>query len=315
MVKTNWTRLIRFTAAEDHRENFGQPVDETLDVGLAYTEGRAIRAFVLDVSAGSAGPAGALSVALLDSGAPDRNNVKTVAKLLAPLSRTQVGTIRALGGNYIQPGQDASARAKRPVIPSLFYKPLTSLVGPGDAIIIPPVAKRNGDESDYEVELLVILGKDAKTVKPEQALDHVLGYSLANDVSARKRMFSVPQWGLGKSFDTFLPFGPAIVSTNILPDPENVRLKTTLNGTQYQDGYTKDHLWRVAETIAELSEGTTLEAGSVISMGTPPGEGFKRDPQVWLKHGDIVKISGDHGLGTLVNYVEDEGTGVPKSKL
>lgn len=194
---TQWTRLIRFRAQEDHQIYFGQPIDHNLDVGQAFANRQPIRVAVLSTSAPEA------SIELLAAGYPNSSNIKTVADLLAPLTRTQVGTIRALGANYIQPNQDPhAARTNRPPIPILFYKPLSTLVGPNQAIKVPQVAQ---DETDYEVELLVVLGRDAKDVSVESALDYVVGYSLANDVSARKRMFAVPQWGLGKSFDTFLP--------------------------------------------------------------------------------------------------------------
>lgn len=153
----------------------------------------------------------------------------------------------------------------------------------------------------------VIISKPCKDVSPSRALDYVLGYTLTNDVSCRKRMFAVPQWGLGKSFDGHLPIGPCLVSPSALGDPEDVPLQTRVNGRLVQDGNTRDHLWGVAETIAELSAGTTLLPGDIISMGTPPGEGFKRNPQEWLKHGDECVVSGGRGLGSLRNWVRQEG--------
>lgn len=158
------------------------------------------------------------------------------------------------------------------------------------------------------VTQVVIIGKTCRNVKRDAAMDYVLGYTLANDVSARSKMFAVPQWGLGKSADTFCPLGPVIVSAHsqLLPDPDNVQLKTVVNGKVMQDGNTRDMLFGVAETIEWLSQGTTLEAGSIISMGTPPGEGFKRKPPIFFKHGDVCTISGSHGLGSLVNPVVEE---------
>lgn len=133
-------------------------------------------------------------------------------------------------------------------------------------------------------------------------------------------MFAVPQWGLGKSFDGHLPIGPVLLHPSILGNPEDVQLQTIVNGETVQDGNTRDHLWTVAETISELSQGTTLPAGTLISMGTPPGEGFKRDPQKWLRHGDTVIVRGNRGLGSLINRVRDEdkelsNTGHIKAKL
>lgn len=155
---------------------------------------------------------------------------------------------------------------------------------------------------------MVIIGKTCRNVKRENAVEYILGYTLSNDVSARTRMFAVPQWGLGKSFDTFLPLGPCIVSaaSQLLPEPDNVQLRTVVNGQTMQDGNTRDMLFGVAETIEWLSQGTTLEAGSIISMGTPPGEGFKRQPPIFFKHGDLCTVSGSHGLGSLTNSVVEE---------
>lgn len=163
----------------------------------------------------------------------------------------------------------------------------------------------------------VVLGRTALNVSTSEALSYVLGYTLTNDVSSRKRMFAVPQWGLGKSFDGHLPIGPVLVHPSRIGDPENISLQTTLNGETLQDGNTRHHLWTVAETISELSQGTTLPAGTLISMGTPPGEGFKRDPQRWLRHGDQVVVRGSNGLGSLINRVRDEdgGSGGVKAKL
>ncbi len=259
-LQTAWKRIIRFIAAEDGATYFGEPTDASLDVGEAVASGKKVQAYVLD----SAHHASAQS---LLSAAPNPQKIRTVGRLLTPLSREQVGTIRALGANYVQPGQNAQeARGKRPKIPILFYKPLSALANPGDEIVVPLAAKRDGDETDYEAELVIVIGKDCKDVRKEEALDYVLGYTLSNDVSARKRMFATPQWGLGKSFNTFLPIGPVLVAASGIPNPDDVGLATLLDGKKMQEGNTRDQLWLAAETIAELSQGTTLEAGSIISM-------------------------------------------------
>lgn len=153
----------------------------------------------------------------------------------------------------------------------------------------------------------VILSRPTKDITPSEAPAHILAYTLTNDVSFRKRMFAVPQWGLGKSFDGSLPVGPVLVHPSLIPNPEDVRLKTQVNGQTVQEGSTSQHLWKVFETVAQLSQGTTLPAGTLISMGTPPGEGFKQNPPRWLKHGDLVVVSGDKGLGSLRNWVREEG--------
>lgn len=296
---TSWWRLIRFIAREDGQTYFGQPVDDTLDVGLAYADGSVpIRTNVLFTHPLSSG----------DATAPLSGVIRTVSTLLPPLLAHEVPAIRALGANFVQPGQDAyEAVQKRPVLPILFYKPSRALSGPGREIVIPPCAE---EESDYEVELVVVLGRTIKDASPQEAMAAVLGYTLSNDVSARTRMFAVPQWGLGKSFDGWLPIGPTLVSASNsrgIHNPDDVHLTTKLNNTVMQDGNTSQMLWKTAETLAELSKGTTLDKGSIISMGTPPGEGFKRQPKVWLKHGDTCHLWGGNGLGSLINPVRSQG--------
>lgn len=253
-ASTSWWRLVRFIAKEDGREWFGQPVDDYQDVGVAYANRDVIKVNVLFTHP-------------LKGRGPLSGIIKTVATLLSPLSAADIGTIRALGANFVQPGQtEYDAKAKRVPIPILFYKPLACISGPSNEIVIPPCA---ATESDYEVELVAVLGKSIKDVSPQEALQAVLGYTLSNDVSARKRMFAVPQWGLGKSFDGWLPLGPVIVSASNahgIHNPENVHLVTKLNNRIMQEGNTSSMLWKTAETIAELSKGTTLEAGSIISM-------------------------------------------------
>ncbi|EST07073.1 Fumarylacetoacetase, C-terminal [Kalmanozyma brasiliensis GHG001] len=305
---TSWWRLIRFVAREDGQTYFGQPLDDTLDVGVAYANASPlIKANVL-----YAHP--------LSGPAPLSGVIKTVSTLLPPLLPSEVPTIRALGANFVQPGQNAfDAIKKRPTIPILFYKPLSTLSGPGRDIVLPKCAE---GESDYEVELVVVLGQTIKDATPEECMKAILGYTLSNDVSARVRMFAVPQWGLGKSFDGWLPIGPCLVSASNargIQNPDSVHLTTKLNNRVMQDGNTSEMLWKTAETLAELSKGTTLEQGSLVSMGTPPGEGFKRNPKVWLKDGDTVQLWGSGGLGSLINGVRNEGKGdkVPvfKAKL
>ncbi|PWN21715.1 hypothetical protein BCV69DRAFT_281652 [Microstroma glucosiphilum] len=294
-----WTRLIRFVAAEDHQIYTGQPLDDSLDIGQAYSSGQPIKARLLSAPSLLDDP---LHATLSDQ-------VRTVKALLPPLDPQRVGTIRALGANFVQPGQnEVEAKKNRPPIPILFYKPATALGGPEGEIVVPLVAREGGvDQADYEVELGVVLSRPTKDITASEASAHILAYTLTNDVSFRKRMFAVPQWGLGKSFDGSLPIGPVLVHPSLIPNPEDVRLKTEVNGKTVQEGSTSQHLWKVFETVAQLSQGTTLPAGTLISMGTPPGEGFKQNPPRWLKHGDLVVVSGDKGLGSLRNWVREEG--------
>ncbi|KAL1761192.1 hypothetical protein FB107DRAFT_255479 [Schizophyllum commune] len=291
-IKTTWTRLIRFVAAETARVHIGEPVDASLDVGLAAHKGATIRAREIVGSA-------------LDPAAEVSNRVLTVKTLLTPLSREQVKLVRCLGLNY----KDHAAEAKMalPAFPVLFYKPVTSLIGPNAPVIIPTAACPPKDNlSDYEVELVIVIGKTCKDVKAADALDYVLAYSGANDVSFRKHQLAVSQWGFSKSFDNTNPFGPCLVSAKAISDPQNVPLKTVLNGETVQDGTTRDQIFGVRETIAHLSQGTTLEAGTIILTGTPKGVGFVKSPPVYLKHGDKMSVWVGGGIGSLYNDVVEE---------
>ncbi|MBL0731940.1 MAG: fumarylacetoacetate hydrolase family protein, partial [Desulfosarcina sp.] len=150
----------------------------------------------------------------------------------------------------------------------------------------------------------VVIGKTARNVSAGQALDYVLGYTIANDVSARRwqKNAGSMQWTRGKSFDTFCPLGPAIITADEIPDPQNLQIKCVLNDEVMQDAVTSDMIFSVAEIIAYLSEDTTLLPGTVILTGTPGGVGFVRKPPVYLKTGDEVEVTIE-GIGRLVNPV------------
>ncbi|PWN39933.1 hypothetical protein IE81DRAFT_326024 [Ceraceosorus guamensis] len=299
-----WHRLVRFVAKEDGKAYVGVPRVSSSSQDIEQLVRRGEERMTVKVIAGASADEWNIETILsaANADAEARGEEKTVDRLLPCVPAERIPALRALGANYVQTGQDAAqAKSNRPAIPILFFKPpRTTVVGPGDAIRVP---EQLVDQTDYEVELVVIIGAKCKDVKKEHALDYVLGYTLGNDVSARKRMFQVPQWGLGKAADTFFPLSSTIVSKELIRDPEDVTLKTHLNGKEMQNGNTRHHLWSVAETIEMLSQGTTLLPGDLISMGTPPGEGFKRDPPVFMKHGDVVTISGSHGLGSLSNPV------------
>lgn len=292
-IRTQWTRLIRFVAAETSQVHIGQPVDPTLDVGLAAWNKQVIRAHEILGSA-------------LDPGAQLTNTVLTVRELLSPLSREEVKTVRCLGLNYTD--HAAEAKMAKPPVPVLFYKPLASIIGPNAPIFIPRVAQPVEDHlPDYEVELTIVIGKAARNVSEADALDYVLGYTGANDVSFRKHQMTTSQWGFSKSFDNTTPLGPCIVSNNAIPDPQLIPLTCNLNGKILQNGNTKDQIFNVRKTIAFLSQATTLEPGSVILTGTPAGVGYVRKPPVVLRKGDVVHVWLGHGIGTLVNPVVEEG--------
>ncbi|KAF9226797.1 hypothetical protein BS17DRAFT_728647 [Gyrodon lividus] len=292
-IKTQWTRLIRFVAAETAQVHIGQPVDPKLDVGLAAWNKQTIKAYEIVGSA-------------LDPAAQVTNTILTVKELLSPLSREELKVVRCLGLNYSD--HAAEAKMAKPAAPILFYKPLASMIGPNAPIYIPKAAQPVEEHlSDYEVEFTIVIGKTAKNVSEADALDYVLGYTGANDVSFRKHQLATTQWGFSKSFDNTTPIGPCLVSNNAIPEPQVVPLTCTLNGKTLQNGNTKDQIFSVRQTVAFLSQATTLEPGSVILTGTPAGVGFARKPAVVLKNGDDCRVWLGNGIGTLVNPVIEEG--------
>ena len=171
---------------------------------------------------------------------------------------------------------------------------------PPGAIVLPAVS----NEVDYEAELVVVIGRGGRHIPREQALEHVGGYTVGHDVSARDWQLNKPgkQWMAGKTFDTFAPVGPALVTPDEVPDPHNLGIRLRLNGQTMQDSNTSQLIFGVDELIAYLSQVFTLEPGDLIFTGTPPGVGMARKPPVWLKPGDVVEVEID-GLGTLRNPV------------
>ncbi len=181
---------------------------------------------------------------------------------------------------------------------------------PGAPIELPTALASH--QVDYEAELAVVIGRRCKNVAVEEALTAVLGYSCANDVSARdwqkRPELGGGQWCRGKSFDTFAPLGPVLVSPAELPDPNALAIGTELNGERVQDGHTSDMIFSVAEIIAFLSGSTTLLPGTVILTGTPHGVGMAADPPRWLQAGDLVSVTIE-GIGKLTNPIIEEGSG------
>jgi 2-keto-4-pentenoate hydratase/2-oxohepta-3-ene-1,7-dioic acid hydratase in catechol pathway len=162
------------------------------------------------------------------------------------------------------------------------------------------------EKFDWEAELAVVIGKRARHVTRENALDYVFGYAPFNDISVRDYQKRTPQWTIGKNFDRTGALGPLLVSADELPPGAvGLRIQSRLNGQIMQDANTRDMIWDVAETIALLSECVTLEPGDVIAMGTPAGVGQARTPPVWMRHGDTIEIEIE-GVGLLVNTIEDE---------
>jgi len=223
-----------------------------------------------------------------------------IKKLLAPLKPT---CITGIGLNYKKHAEESGM--KIPQWPVVFMKTPDSVQNPNDTIIIP--RKLASEKVDYECELAVIIGKTCKNVTKDKALNYVLGYTCANDVSARDWQFErgSSQWTRSKMFDTFAPLGPWLVTTDEITKPNDLKLRTILNGTVVQDSNTRDMIFTVAELIEFLSGSTTLSAGTVIMTGTPQGVGMGKKPPSWLKPGDIVTIEIEK-IGSLTNTVETE---------
>jgi 2-keto-4-pentenoate hydratase/2-oxohepta-3-ene-1,7-dioic acid hydratase in catechol pathway len=216
-----------------------------------------------------------------------------------PLSISRPGKIVCVGLNYLDHAQEGGMEL--PKAPLLFAKWPNTLIGDGDAIVLPPETT----EVDYEAELGVVIGTTAKRVSETDALDHVEGYICLNDVSARDMQFGDGQWTRGKSLDTFCPVGPRLVPREEIADPQQLGIRCILNGETMQDSSTSQMIFSVAEIIAYVSQVITLEPGDLIATGTPAGVGVFKDPKVLLKDGDEVSIEID-GLGTLTNPVHKE---------
>ena len=208
-----------------------------------------------------------------------------VEKLLAPLVPTD---ILCIGLNYRE--HAAESKSEIPKHPMLFIKGSNTLNNPGDGVPVP----RRSSEIDYECELAVVIGRAAKNVTKADALNYVFGYTAANDVSARdwqrEKSLGGGQFARGKSFDGFCPLGPAILTRDEIPNPNALRIKTTLNGQTMQDHTTGDMIFDVPTLIESLSSTMTLRPGAIILTGTPQGVGFARKPPVFLKAGDRVVV-------------------------
>lgn len=207
------------------------------------------------------------------------------------------GKIVAIGLNYRD--HIAEAGLEEPARPLIFAKFPSSAIGPGEAIVID---RRITARVDWEVELGVVIGRRASGVTAAEALDHVFGYTVANDVSARDVQFADGQWVRGKSLDTFCPIGPVVVTRDDVPDPQGIRLATRVNGETVQDSSTAEMVFGVRELIEFCSASFTLEPGDLLITGTPWGCGEFMFPQRSLKDGDIVEVEAK-GIGILRNTV------------
>jgi 2-keto-4-pentenoate hydratase/2-oxohepta-3-ene-1,7-dioic acid hydratase in catechol pathway len=213
--------------------------------------------------------------------------------------RTPVPTPRVIWGvglNYREHADEAGRPALE--VPTLFVKSPSSVIGNGDPIVVPRVVT----QPDYEGELAVVIGKQARDVSVDDALDVVAGLTVGHDVSARDHQFTTGQWSWSKSFDTFCPLGPEVVTLDEVDIAGGLALTTTVSGEVLQSANTSQLLFSIPELIAWISQGCTLEPGDVILTGTPAGVGAARTPPRWLVDGDVVEITIE-GIGTLRNPV------------
>jgi 2-keto-4-pentenoate hydratase/2-oxohepta-3-ene-1,7-dioic acid hydratase in catechol pathway len=223
-----------------------------------------------------------------------------VRRLLAPV---EPRTILCIGLNYRQ--HAAETNAPLPTYPVLFFKNPASVQHPGEPIVLPRWLRSS--KVDYECELAVVIGRPARNVPREQALDYVLGYTCANDVSARdwQKEGGGGQWSRGKSFDTFCPLGPCLVTPDEIANPNALRISTRIGDEVLQDSNTADMIFDVPTLIEFLSGSTTLLPGTVIITGTPQGVGMARNPARWLQPGEEVTVEIE-GIGQLTNPVVEE---------
>ncbi|HWH14829.1 MAG TPA: fumarylacetoacetate hydrolase family protein [Miltoncostaeaceae bacterium] len=201
--------------------------------------------------------------------------------LLPPLRPVK---LLAVARNYAEHAAELGERV--PEVPQIFSKLVTSVTGPAGPVVHPDWT----DELDYEGELAVVIGRTARDVPEEQALGHVFGYTVVNDVSARDRQRTEPQWTRAKGGDTFCPMGPWVVTADEIPDPQSLTVRTWVNGELRQDGRTADMFFPVARVVSWCSRSFTLEPGDVICTGTPAGVGRGFDPPRYLRRGDVVRI-------------------------
>lgn len=253
-----------------------------VDLGSSYPDTlAAITAGVTDIAAGTA----------------HAGHKLTDIKLHAPLSNPP--RIFAIGLNYRDHAKESGMEV--PKFPVVFFKLTPSIVGPGDAIVLSSITK----EPDYEAEFAFVIGKGGYRIAAQNAMQHVYGYTIINDVSARDIQFSTSQWSLSKSLPTFCPIGPAIVTTDEIADPHALDVKLEIDGEILQHSNTRELIFKIPELIEYLSSITPLLPGDVISTGTPYGVGLGRNPKRWLKPGETVTITIE-GLGQLTNPVVAE---------
>lgn len=234
---------------------------------------------------------------LLETAPADAALPLSEVQLLAPIPRPP--KIICIGLNYRDHAAETGKKVEQ--VPTVFAKFPTAVIGPGASIILP----KSSRQPDYEAELAFVIGKGGRYIPASEWRSHVFGYTAFNDVSARDYQMATTQWIMGKTFDTFAPMGPWIVTADEIPDPHALDISLTLSGTVMQQSNTSNMIFRIPDLIEFLSSVFTLEPGDVVATGTPPGVGFARKPPVYLKPGDEVTVR-IAGVGELTNPVVAE---------
>jgi len=230
-----------------------------------------------------------------------RGDVKTLAanmlsleqvRLHAPISNPP--RIFAIGLNYRDHAKESGMEI--PATPVVFFKLPNVIIGPGEPIVLP----KNSAQPDYEAEFAFIIGRGGFRIPASAWRDHVFGYTIVNDVSARDVQFATSQWSMSKNFPSFCPLGPAIVSADEIPDPHQLDISLSIDGEQLQHSNTRELVFKIPDLIEYLSSITPLLPGDIVSTGTPPGVGLGRNPKRWLKPGESVTVTVE-GIGSLTN--------------
>ncbi|KAE8318668.1 MhpD [Aspergillus parasiticus SU-1] len=291
-IASTFSRLVRFVPKSNpSKVLIGEPVDAQLDVGLALYQGKevSVRPFT--------------GASVLNPG-QKTESTEIISRILSPLSQNEVGSIRCIGLNYTS--HAAEMKLSIPDVPTLFIKPPTALSDPWPAPTILPKITQVDNTGDYESEMVIVIGRDAKDVSEADALDYVLGYTAANDVSSRTSQMNQSQWCFSKGFDTSCPIGPALVSAALFPDASKFQIRGLKNGKVLQDCPLTDLIFSVPKLVSFLSQGTTLPAGTIILTGTPPGVGAAKNPKEFLKDGDEFAVELLPHVGTLVTKIENQ---------
>lgn len=276
-------KLVSFSAS-DGAVRPGVLLEDTATV-MDLTPSGFTSALDVIATGGIAQPPAAHSVPLAD------------VKLHAPLPNPP--RVFAIGLNYRDHAIESGMAI--PTTPVVFFKLTTSVIGPGEAIVLP----KNSTQPDYEAEFAFVIGKGGYRIPAAEWRDHVYGYTIVNDVSARDVQFSSTQWSMSKSFPTFCPLGPAIVTADEIADPHQLAISLDIDGVQLQNSNTRELVFKIPDLIEYLSSITPLLPGDIISTGTPPGVGLGRTPKRWLRPGETVTVTVE-GLGSLTNPVTAE---------